>query len=207
MGKSLQKIFIVYLLVIVGAFNAFAVIHKINVSSNSYSPKDITINKGDTLEFVFGGGTHPTSSETGDWDSFTLSNTNKTKTIFTNNFALGQHKYFCDLHGGAGGTGMAGTFTVQGTTRIRTLKEPDYEFEVGPNPITDKVFFKVNAGDKNLKGIKIFDIIGNEIFALDLTHKEYFKYELDFSSYRPGIYFCNLYCDKGILETKKLFYR
>ena len=82
-----------------------------------------------------------------------------------------------------------------------------YDFEIIPNYVHEKITLKINSTDKHLKTIKIFDIIGNEIISLELVHKELYKYDIDFSSFRPGVYLCNLYSDKGIVATRKLLYR
>ena len=82
-----------------------------------------------------------------------------------------------------------------------------YEFEIISNYVHEKITLKINSQDKHLKTVKIFDIIGNEVVSLELVHKELYKYDIDFSSFRPGVYLCNLYSDKGIVATRKLLYR
>ena len=94
----------------------------------------------------------------------------------------------------------------RGTQSSINQKSP-YDFEIIPNYVHEKITLKINSTDKHLKTIKIFDIIGNEVVSLELVHKELYKYDIDFSSFRPGVYLCNLYSDKGIVATRKLLYR
>ncbi|HEX8549742.1 MAG TPA: T9SS type A sorting domain-containing protein [Cytophagaceae bacterium] len=91
---------------------------------------------------------------------------------------------------------------------LETIQQKSpYDFEIIPNYVHEKITLKINSTDRHLKTIKIFDIIGNEIVSVELVHKELYKYDIDFSSFRPGVYLCNLYSDKGIVATRKLLYR
>lgn len=71
----------------------------------------------------------------------------------------------------------------------------------------DHLTLKVFSGNKNMKYVKIFDIIGNEVASIDLSGKTgTMTFNLDGSHLENGIYLCNLYSDKGILETKKVYW-
>jgi hypothetical protein len=75
------------------------------------------------------------------------------------------------------------------------------------NPLDEKVTLKVNPGNKNMKYVKIFDIIGNEVASIDLSGKSgSLTFSLDASHLENGIYLCNLYSDKGIVETRKIYW-
>ncbi len=78
-------------------------------------------------------------------------------------------------------------------------------FQISPNPVENDVTFKINYTRKDIRAVRIFDIIGKEISYIDLSGKtESFTITIDISSLRPGIYFCNLYSDKGIVESRKM---
>ncbi len=86
-------------------------IHK--VSSNSslkFSPADITVAVGDTVEWTVSGLVHTTTSgrvgdQTGLWNSDTL----RLGESFSHTFSeIGEFPYFCRIHGGA----MKGSVTV-----------------------------------------------------------------------------------------------
>jgi hypothetical protein len=55
--------------------------------------------------------------------------------------------------------------------------------------------------------ITISDIIAaKDILVIDLKNKSgVLTYKLDTSKLRPGVYFCNVYGENGVIETKKLF--
>ncbi len=81
-----------------------------------------------------------------------------------------------------------------------------YELVASPNPFDDEVTLTIHEGNKKLSAIKIFDLIGKEVAHIDLRNKSgSVSYKLDFSQLRPGVYFCNVYSENGIIETKKLF--
>lgn len=87
-----------------------ATVHIINVSNFVFTPNALTVNCNDTIQFHRVNGTHPVVSETGAWTTFTMSGA-----LINQNIVLttaGTYAYYCDFHGGAGGTGMAGTITV-----------------------------------------------------------------------------------------------
>jgi len=77
------------------------------------------------------------------------------------------------------------------------------------NPFDDQVVINVNHGNKTVTGLKIFDAIGKEVSS-DISINAVYRggilsFTLDFTGVRPGVYFCSIYSDKGILETRKLF--
>ena len=78
-------------------------------------------------------------------------------------------------------------------------------FHISPNPVENEVTLRISYGGKDLKAIRIYDLIGKEVFYIDLSGKNgYTLVPLDISFLRPGIYFCNLYSDKGIVESRKM---
>jgi hypothetical protein len=79
-----------------------------------------------------------------------------------------------------------------------------FEMSVSPNPFEDQLHIKINPGGKKLTGIRICDLIGTEITYIDLSNGVY-SYTVDFNNLKPGIYFCTVYSDKGVVETKKIF--
>jgi plastocyanin len=67
----------------------------VDVKSNLFSPSDVTVNVGDTVQWVFDQGTHTTTSSDGLWDSGILSAGSTFQ--FTFNQA-GDFNYKCTLH-------------------------------------------------------------------------------------------------------------
>jgi plastocyanin len=173
--------------------------------SNSYFPASISVNPGDTVLFIWFSGFHTQQADNGGWSTpvtnFTLSGAGQKQQIKMTS-TPGTYTYHCTVHG----AGMSGTIvvnTVSGTTSTTSQK---YGLEAFPNPFSDEVTLTVNEGNKNLKSIKVFDLIGTQVAEIDLTSKSGIStYRLDFSNLKPGVYFCNVYSDTGIVETKKLF--
>lgn len=72
-------------------------------------------------------------------------------------------------------------------------------------PSEDNVSLRINnGGGKYLKYVKIFDIIGKEVASIEVGSQSFpMQYNVDLSSYRQNIFICNLYSDKGLVESKK----
>jgi len=83
-----------------------------------------------------------------------------------------------------------------------------FSIVASPNPFEDELTLTINPGTRTVKSVKIYDIIGNEVahIELPLRHSP-FSYTLNLASLRPGFYFLNLYGDKGIIESRKIFCR
>jgi Secretion system C-terminal sorting domain len=83
---------------------------------------------------------------------------------------------------------------------------PGYSLSAVPNPFNDQLSLNINVGNKNLTQLKIYDLIGKEVTSINLDGKSgTHSYRVDAANLRPGIYFCTVYSDKGIVETIKLF--
>jgi plastocyanin len=96
--------------------SAFAVDHKVTAggSANVFNPKTLTINAGDTVTFVNGGGFHNVDASDG---SFTNGSPSSDPWTFTQPFPnAGTFGFYCEVHGSAAGTGMAGSITVKAAT-------------------------------------------------------------------------------------------
>lgn len=72
-------------------------------------------------------------------------------------------------------------------------------------PSEDNISLRINnGGGKYLKYVKIFDIIGKEVASIEVNGQSFpIQYNVDLSAYRQNIFICNLYSDKGLVESKK----
>lgn len=78
---------------------------------NSFSPKNVTIQAGDSVRWTSAGGTHNVVADNGSF----VSGDPGSGWTFTHTFsAAGTFAYFCELHGAPGGLGMSGSVAVQG---------------------------------------------------------------------------------------------
>ena len=96
-------------------------------------------------------------------------------------------------------------------THQEVIAQTDTTFSVSTsaNPFDDQVVININHANKNVTGLKIFDAIGKEVSSELTIHAVYrggvLSYTIDFTGVRPGVYFCSIYTDKGVIETRKLF--
>jgi plastocyanin len=108
---------------------AFAANHTVTVApagnAFSFSPADVTIAAGDTVTWTYAGGgaPHNVVSDPGSVTSFRCANgcdgaggngapSSSAWTATVTFPTAGTIGYFCEVHGAAGGQGMAGTVTV-----------------------------------------------------------------------------------------------
>ncbi len=82
-------------------------------SANVFNPKSLTINAGDTVTFVNGGGFHNVVADDNSFTSGAPSDTWSLTQAFPN---AGTFPYYCQIHGGPGGVGMSGSIIVNAVT-------------------------------------------------------------------------------------------
>ena len=90
---------------------------------NTFTPANVTITAGDTVTWNNTNGIHNVHLENGFFDQ----PTNPTSAPWTvsNTFTTtGTYRYYCELHGGPGGTGMSGTSPSSPPTRRRRAPRP-----------------------------------------------------------------------------------
>lgn len=78
-----------------------------------------------------------------------------------------------------------------------------YEVVISPNPVEDRATFRVSQGNHKLTEIKIYDLIGKEVYTVLLSNGSG-DYPVDLTALRPGVYFCTIFSEKGVVETRKL---
>lgn len=85
----------------------------IELSGFTFSPTVVIIEPGQTVTWVRRDGSHNVVADDGSYRSGDVSGDWET---FSHTFdAVGESQYFCELHGAAGGSGMAGKVIVQVT--------------------------------------------------------------------------------------------
>jgi plastocyanin len=213
MNKTLQNVIFSLLAILLIAGNVFSTTVTVTVGAggvNSYSPSTgFTLNPGDTIAFVWSSGFHTTTSSNGGWSTpapFTQSSSSPGTVKVKVTSTPGTYNYYCQVHNNTvSPTGMYGTFTVSGATAINNSTST-YDLTAAPNPFNDQLSLNINVGEKSLTQLKIYDLIGKEVTSINLDGKSgSHTYNVDASNLRPGIYFCTVYSEKGIVETMKLF--
>jgi plastocyanin len=86
-------------------------------ASNVFTPSSVTIHQGDTVEWVWKGGFHNTTSVAGIAEQWSSPTTSTVDTTFDHTFThVGTFAYCCSIHGSDNGNqtarGMSGTITV-----------------------------------------------------------------------------------------------
>ena len=104
---------------------AFAALHPgaalaatvdVDVADNSFQPRDVTVDEGDTVLWSQSGTRpHTVTADDGSFDSAgggsaTMSQGSTFSHVFG---SAGTFRYYCKIHGGPGGVGMSGTVTVR----------------------------------------------------------------------------------------------
>lgn len=203
MKRHIQKLIFLVFMVIWGLAVSVAQTHQIAVVSYRFEPAVLNVGPNDTIEFIWPGNgnsssIHPVLAND---KSFASPIELTSYKVLAKNLTPGNsYPYYCKYHGT-----MQGTINVAMTASLADLKESKYEFQVSPNPFEDELNLTIFPGNKNVKFIKIFDLIGKEVASIDLSGKVGpSAYKIDFSNLRPGLYFCNVYSDKGIIETRKI---
>ena len=81
----------------------------VTISNFKFTPKAVTVKVGTAVTWSNTEGTHTVTADDGSFQSPNLSAGKSFSHTFTK---LGTYRYYCSLHGGAGGADMSGTVTV-----------------------------------------------------------------------------------------------
>jgi plastocyanin len=83
----------------------------VNMANFAFGPKELTVKAGTTVTFVNGDrATHTATADGGQFDTGNIAAGNSGSITLSQ---AGTFRFFCKLHGAAGGQGMSGTVTVQ----------------------------------------------------------------------------------------------
>lgn len=97
---------------------AAAATSNVSVRDNSFAAPSITITAGDAVVWTDAGNNpHTVTADDGSFDSGTLSNGQTFSRTFT---TPGTIRYYCRIHGAAGGLGMSGTIIVEAQATTTT---------------------------------------------------------------------------------------
>ncbi|HHZ64216.1 MAG TPA: PKD domain-containing protein [Flavobacteriales bacterium] len=124
----------------------YANIDTIVVSSFSFTPSTVTIVSGDSVYFSGASPLHPVAQDGSAWVPFTVS------TMISSEIATpGSYPFYCQNHGGPGGTGMSGVITVQAPITV-FINEIHYD----------------NDGTDTNEGIEIAGPAGTDLSCYEL---------------------------------------
>jgi hypothetical protein len=99
--------------------------------------------------------------------------------------------------------------TVFAYKEAKAQSDSTFSVSTSANPFEEQIIINIVHANKNVTGLRIVDAIGREVSSdvvFNVVNRgSIISYTLDFTNVRPGVYFCSIYSDKGILETRKLF--
>lgn len=164
---------------------------------------------GDTVEWVWTGGLHTTTSAVipegaATWDE-QLSSTHPIVNYVPT--VSGEYNYVCTYHAAFG---MIGKFTVSSQSAgINTPVAADNIFDITPNPVTDNncILTLSSAQDRKIT-VKLYDLLGAEIKTAEISLSPGTNTQsLNLTGLKNGIYFVQVWNDNEKLQTKKLVKR
>lgn len=172
--------------------------HLIRNNGNSFSPDTLTINQGDTVNWVLNNVHNVVEVDSAVW----ASNGSTSNNGFSLPFGGGSHTftstgtyyYVCVPHSGSG---MKGRIFVNFATSIKKHDlEPSFSFY--PNPAHDQLKIEIPDG-KSFRQLELMSIDGKLMESQVITSKQF---TLDVAGFTPGSYILILRNTKGILSRK-----
>ena len=128
---------------------SFAATTVVTVTSNQYTPANITINLGDTVRFQWVNGNHPTvSDDNSTIPLFQMNSGNSVQDVVLS--ATGVVPYYCVSHG-APGVGMAGVITVNPAPVSGLLFTDDFSYVAGTTLLSNGYNASGNPPDTSNK--------------------------------------------------------
>ena len=188
-------------------FNAFSIFaqskHTVTVQSFSFTPSTLTINLGDTVEFINISGSHNVNGNQNTFPNNPQSFGNNVGSGWNYKFkftAPGSYGYHCDPHQG----NMMGSITVLNNASTLDLASSKL-ITVYPNPVSETL--NINLPDdlfakQQHVSVTIFNIIGKKLASEDVSSGK--RVQFDVSDYPKGIYLYQINSQTGILKTGKI---
>jgi plastocyanin len=181
-------------------------LHTVELSNFQFSPDNLTIEVGDTVRWSNVEGTHNVLA---DDNSFTSGPAAPAPWTFEHVFtATGNNPYYCEPHGGAGGSGMSGVIIVELPVSVADDGSIVNKFELNqnyPNPFNPTTTIKYSIPANGIITLRVFNAIGEEVSMLANEFKEAGTYDVSFNAAQlsSGIYFYRLQAG-SFVETKKM---
>ncbi len=197
-------------LVLVCSTVGYSTTHIIGNSGFTFTPADLTINLGDTVNFVVASIHQPREVDKATWDANgTTSNGGFDLPLGGGIVVLtqtGTHYYVCVPHASLG---MKGTITVNAVTGVKdisqTIPETFNLMQNYPNPFNPSTTISFSLPSKSFVSLKVYDVIGNEVATIvnqELSAGNYTK-QWNAENMSSGVYYYQLKAGT-FSETKKL---
>jgi len=182
------------------------VLHVIIASGMIFTPADLTIDIGDTVRWENHGGFHNVVADDGSFTNGSASTSAWTYVrVFT---SVGDIRYYCGIHGGAGGVGMSGIIRVISSVGVNDNAVQPNQFTVEqnyPNPFNPTTTIRYTLTQSGLVTAKVFNILGEEISTVVNGVESAGSHEIQFDAANlpSGIYFYRIQ-NGSFTQTKKM---
>jgi plastocyanin len=194
--KGINTITLSFILILSGLVLAQTSDTVVTTNDNQFSPKNVTIDLGDTIVWYnASGGNH---NVVADDNSFTSGAPSTDHWIYAHVILQpGFHPYYCQVHGQPGGVGMSGTITVSPPTHVKEKNIHANSFYLKqnyPNPFnpSTKIEFSIPKG--NFTELTVYNSIGVEVSALISKYLNAGVYTVEWDPHNlsSGIYFYSI---------------
>lgn len=176
--------------------NIFSNTVTISAGGFAFSPNSTTLNVGDTIKWVWGSGTHTTTSTSVPSGALTwnaaLDNINTSFTYVVT--VAGQYSYQCNFHVAMGMTGTINANPIGIVPISGNVPEKYMLYQNFPNPFNPVTNIKFDLPKRTMIELKIFDLTGGVVETIANGEIEAGSYSVDWnaSSNASGIYFYSL---------------
>jgi plastocyanin len=196
MKRNLFKLFFTAAAVIGVSTTALATIHTIHATGMMFSPNTLTIQLGDTVQWMWMDGFHTTTSTSVPagavaWDE-PLDANHTTYTYIPS--VIGTYDFKCIPHESMG---MLGSFTVTPPLGVKNIS--DINASVNPNPAKDVV--RVTAKEK-ISNVQLFDISGRLVRTLQQTNATGSEQTYSVTGIASGTYFLQIQAGDKVAVQK-----
>jgi len=188
----------------------FSVTHTVSNSGTSFSPGTLTINLGDTVNFVLASIHDAREVNQATWNANQNTSNGGFQTPFGGGTVVlqttGIHYYVCVPHAAVG---MKGTITVNQTTGVRTFgPTTPAEFALGqnyPNPFNPATEIRFTIADSRFTTLRVYDMIGKEVAELVNGEMKAGNYSVEWNgaNVASGVYFYRLQAG-NFIETRRM---
>ncbi|HMU42041.1 MAG TPA: T9SS type A sorting domain-containing protein [Ignavibacteriaceae bacterium] len=198
--------FLTFLILSIPGYSQTSYVVHVGADGLAFSPADLTIAPMDTVIWINAGGFH---NVVADDNSFTSGAPSSSNWVYTHVFeSAGDNPYYCVVHGGPGGSGMAGVIRVQEPTSVEEEGKLPQVFNLEqnyPNPFNPSTTIKFSLPESAEVTMKIFNSLGEEVALLVNSFKERGTYSVKFNSagLPSGIYYYKLKAG-NFSEVKKM---
>ena len=189
------------LLLIISTAAYSQALHVVEVSDFVFTPGNLTIEVGDTVRWMNIMGNH---NVVADDNSFTSGPPSTNQWVYDFVFTMvGTNPYYCEVHGGTGGSGMSGVINVEPPVSVSGNDPVVAKFELNqnyPNPFNPSEYSIPESGNVRLI---IFNSLGKKVTTLvnNFAEAGIHSVTFDATELSSGIYFYRI--DAGEFTAAK----